>query len=668
VTQLLVDVAVPVPLPGTFTYRWRLGADAGRSPVSGDLVKVPFGRRRGLVGLVTDVRPDPDQLTAIDGYPLRDIAALLPEAYSLAPDRMRVAAWLAGYYALPLGEVVPLFHPPQPGTRGRRARTPTACFPLQDPQDVTLTPDQQAVFDHARGLLTAGEYGSILLHGVTGSGKTEVFLRTIEAALDRGRGAIYLLPEIALTPQTLARITQRFGERAAAIHSNLSAGERCRVHEAAASGEVSVVVGPRSALFVPVRDLGVVVVDEEHETSYKQDEKPRYHARDVALVRGREARAVVLLGSATPDLTSWRRAEDGLHRRFDLPDRLGTGLPPVELLDLRGQSVQDGFSEPLLAAVADTVAAGRQVILYHNRRGFARQLQCRDCGDVLMCPHCDIGLTMHLRPRRLLCHYCGFQRQAPDTCPSCGSAAFLPAGSGTERTELVLRASLPEARVLRLDHDTTRTRGSHGRILSAFAAGEADVLVGTQMVAKGHHFPGVGLVGVLAADDGLSLPDYRASERAFQLLTQVSGRAGRTAAGKVLLQTWRPDDPVILAAADHDFQGFARWEAVQRRAAGYPPFCRLVRLGITGPRQGDVAHAAGQLAQAISRELAGRCEVLGPAPAVFGRLQNRYRHQVLLKGDLGRAEKAWLAQCCQALRDAHRNLDVMVDVDPVGLF
>jgi len=667
VPQFLVDVAVPVPLPGAFTYRWTADRE-GPPPTSGDLVKVPFGRRRGLVGLVVDVREDPEDVTEVDGFPLRDVAEMLPAAYRLEPDRMALAAWMAGYYALPLGEVVPLFHPPRPATKSRRSRVVRPEYPLNDPADIQPTDRQQAVVDHARALLEARQYGSVLLNGVTGSGKTEVFLRVIDAALQRGRGAIYLLPEIALTPQTLARITQRFGDQAAAIHSGLSAGERCRVHEAAAAGEIRVVVGPRSALFAPVRDLGVVVVDEEHESSYKQDEKPRYHARDVALVRGREAEALVLLGSATPDLASWQRAEEGRHRRFDLPARLGGDLPTVELIDLRGQSVQDGFSEPLLEAVAETVAAGRQVILYHNRRGFARQMQCRDCGDVVMCPHCDIGLTMHLRPRRLLCHYCGFQRQIPNECPSCQSVAFLPAGSGTERTELVLRASVPEARLLRLDHDTTRTRGSHARILSAFAAREADVLVGTQMVAKGHHFPGVALVGVLSADDGLSLPDYRASERAFQLLTQVAGRAGRTDSGRVLLQTWRPEDPVILAAADHDFQSFAYLEMAQRRVAGYPPFQRLIRLGLTGPRLGDTAHAAAQLATAITRELGGRVEVLGPAPAVFARLQNRYREQLLLKGELSRGEKAWLARCCQALRDAHQGLDVVVDVDPVGLF
>ena len=666
--RLLVDVALPVPLPGAFTYRWTGEADAP-PPVVGDLVRAPFGRRRGLVGLVVDTRPDPEAVATVDGYPLRELESVLPTAYRLDAGRQRLLVWMAGYYGVEPGEVVPLFHPPRPGTRGRRPRAAAPDFPLQDAETIVLSPAQEETVAAARGLLQERRYGSILLHGVTGSGKTEVFLQVIRETLDRGRGAIYLLPEIALTPQTLARITARFGERAAAIHSGLSAGERCRVHEAAAAGEIQVVVGPRSALFAPVRDLGTIVVDEEHESSYKQDEKPRYHARDLALVRGRECEAVVLLGSATPDLGTWSRAGEGRHRLFSLPDRQGGPLPAVELVDLRGQTAQDGFSEPLLAAVEETLAAGRQVILYHNRRGFARQLQCRDCGSVIQCPHCDIGLTWHLRPRRLLCHYCGFAREIPGDCPECRSPAFLPGGGGTEKTELVLRASFPEARVLRLDHDTTRRRGAHARILGAFARGEAEVLVGTQMVAKGHHFPGVALVGVLAADDGLSLPEYRAAERVFQLLTQVAGRAGRTAPGRVLLQTWQPEHPVILAAADHDYRSFAQIESAHRRAAGYPPFRRLLRMGLSGPRQGATARAASQLAAALERELAGaEREILGPAPAVFARLQGRYRQQLLIKGDLSRSEKAWIASCARALRDAHRGLDVIVDVDPVGLF
>lgn len=660
---------MPVPLPGVFTYRWTAEVST-QPPVVGDLVRAPFGRRRSVVGLVVAMRADPSGVDEVDGRPLRDLESVLAESYRLLPDRLRLAAWMAGYYAVELGEVVPLFHPPRPQTRGRRQRASDRPFPLDDAAGITPTADQQAVCCAARELLDRRAFGALLLHGVTGSGKTEVYLQVIEETLARGRGAIFLLPEIALTPQTLARITARFGDRAAAVHSGLSAGERCRVHEAAAAGEVRVVVGPRSALFAPVRDVGVIVVDEEHDTSYKQDEKPRYHARDAALVRGREAAAVVILGSATPDLASWHNADTGRYRRFSLPDRQGGPLPAVELVDLRGDArLQDGFSAQLLEAIEQTLAAGKQAIIYHNRRGFARQMQCCDCGEAVMCLHCDIGLTVHLRPRRLLCHYCGFERAAPDACPACRSQAFLPAGGGTEKTELVLQATFPTARILRLDHDTTRRRGSHARILGAFAAREADVLVGTQMVAKGHHFPGVDLVGVLAADDGLSLPEYRANERCFQLLTQVAGRAGRTAPGRVLLQTWQPDHPIILAAAAHDHAGFAGREIAHREAACYPPFVRLVRLGLSGVRQAETEEAAGQLAHAVQRQLGDAgCEVLGPAPAVFTRLQGRYRQQLLLKGELARAQKNWLADCCRALREARRGLQVVLDVDPVGLW
>ncbi len=666
--RFLLDIALPVPLAETFTYGCTVDG-GGRLPRAGDLVRAPFGRRRGVVGLVVAAREDPAHLTEIAGRPLRDVQALLSEEYRLAADRLALARWLASYYAVPLGEVVPLFHPPSPGTKGRSTALTPEVFPLDEATAVELTVAQTAVVDLAQNVLARGEFGAVLVHGVTGSGKTEVFLRAIEASLARGRGAIYLLPEIALTPQTLARVTARFGDRVAALHSGLAAGERCRVHEAAARGEIQVVVGPRSALFAPVRDLGVIVVDEEHETSYKQDDRPRYHARDAALVRGRESRAVVLLGSATPDLASWYNGREGRHRLLILPDRLGGDLPRVEVVDLRGTGVVDGFSPRLVDAIGDTLGRGRQVILYYNRRGFARQLQCGECGEIVVCPHCDIGLTYHLRPRRLLCHYCGHADAVPDGCPACKAPGFLPAGGGTEKVELNLRGSFPEARIARLDADSTSRRGSHASILSAFARGETDVLVGTQMVAKGHHLPGVELVGVLAADDGLSLPDYRASERVFQLLAQVAGRAGRTSPGTVVFQTWQPDHPVILAAADHDYVTFAGMELAARRVLGYPPFRRLVRLGVTAPAAADAEAGAAQLAGAVRENLAGpERDVLGPAPAVFPRLQGRCRHQILIKGSLTVREKAWLVTCANALRATRRGLDVMIDVDPLGLF
>ena len=667
--ELLVQVALPVPLPQTFTYRFIDADEAAARPVPGDLIGVPFGRRREVIGLVVAVGHRAAAAAPTDGRPLRRVRRLLPAAYRLLPERLRLAHWLADYYALSLGEVVPLFHPPAPGTRHRSSRRQEPSYPLSDSQTIRLTPGQREAVRAATDLLEYGTFGTILVHGVTGSGKTEVYLRIIAAALKQGRGAIYLLPEIALTPQTLARITARFGDRVGALHSGLAAGERCRVHEAAATGEISVVVGPRSALFAPVRDLGVVVVDEEHETSYKQEEKPRYHARHMALVRARENGAVVLLGSATPDLESYR---NGLRERYQmvtLRQRAVGCLPEVEIVDLRGQAAPEGFSPRLMESIDETLGAERQVILFYNRRGFARVIQCRGCGEAALCPRCDIGLTYHLRPRRLLCHYCGHTVPVPAVCPACASEDFLPLGGGTEKVELALTAAFPGVSVLRLDQDTTRRRGSHGRILSAFAAGEAQVLVGTQMVAKGHHFPAVGLVGVLAADDGLTLPDFRAAERVFQLLTQVAGRTGRTDPGRVLFQTYRPDDPIILAAAAHDYQAFATEELAARQAFGYPPFRRLLRVGISGRRRQGSEQAAHDLALAIRNGLGGtRREILGPAPAVFARLQDRYRFQMLIKGTLSFRTKRWLADCARALRARERGLDITLDFDPLGMY
>jgi len=668
--DLLVEVALPVPLPQVFTYRFSPSRhDGERRPAPGDLVRVPFGPRREKIGLVVEVGTAAAGVNEIAGRRLREIRRLLPVEYRLAADRLKLARWLADYYGLPLGEVVPLFHPPAPGTRAGRSRHTEAEFPLADSQGVELTASQRDCVARAISHLDEGSFGAILVHGVTGSGKTEIYLRVIAETLARGRSAIFLLPEIALTPQTLARITDRFGSLAAAIHSGLAAGERCRVHEAAARGEIRVVVGPRSALFAPVPRLGVVVVDEEHETSYKQDEKPRYHARHVALVRARENDAVILLGSATPDLESYHNAHRGRYGKVILSERAVGRLPAVEVVDLRGRPAPEGFSEHLLEGIDRTLAENRQVILFYNRRGFARVIQCRDCGEAVLCPRCDIGLTFHLRPRRLLCHYCGFTRQVPSSCPDCGGKDFLPAGGGTEKVEVALAGLFPGARLSRLDQDTTRRRGSHARILAGFAAGKAEVLIGTQMVAKGHHFPTVGLVGVLAADDGLTLPDFRAAERSFQLLTQVAGRTGRTRPGRVIFQTYRPDDPVIQAAAAHDYQRFAAAELTARRVLGYPPFRRLLRVGLIGRRLAVTEAAARNLARAFGKGLTGRGrEILGPAPAVFPRLHDRYRFQILIKGSLSNREKRWLADCSRAARQQSRGLDIWWDVDPQGLF
>ena len=664
-TTLLLEVILPVPLDRSFTY---LAPAEGPAPAAGDLVTVPFGRRRAVIGLVTGVREAAGAVTEVDGVRLKAAASVLPAAYRVDGDRRALLDWMAGYYALPAGEVLPLFHPPKPGTKGRASRHEAPEYP-EAARTPEPTADQRAVLAHVSGLLAARDFGTVLLHGVTGSGKTEVYLQAARDALDRGRSVLILLPEIALTPQTQARVAGRLGDDVAVIHSALSAGERCRVHERAAAGEVRVVLGPRSALFAPVRDLGLVVVDEEHETSYKQDEKPRYHARHAALVRARAAGAAVILGSATPDLESYRNARDGRYHLAELRDRPVGSLPLVEVVDMRGQPSRDGFSERLLHLIEGSLARERQAIVYYNRRGYARTQQCSACGEAALCPSCDIALTVHLRPRRLLCHYCGFSRPVPDTCPACGHEETRPTGGGTEKVELSLQALFPEARVLRLDHDTTRRRGSHARILSDFLRGEGDILVGTQMVAKGHHFPRVDLVGVLAADDGLHLPDFRAQERAYQLLSQVAGRTGREDAGTVIFQTWQPEHPVLIAAACHDYAGFAAEELEHRRAVDYPPFRRMLRLGVTGRGLAAVEAAAAQLAGLLREHLTREdLTVLGPAPAVFPRLQDRHRHQILVKGELGTAQKAWLAEGVRVLKDRHRGVDVILDFDPAGLW
>ncbi len=673
-----LEVALPVPLPQTFTYLHLPGeADASRIVTPGDLVEVVFGRRRSVTGLVvaaTEPAPPHDAAADApgDGEPrrLRDITRVLPPEYRVDADRRRLADWMAGYYALPLGEVLPLFHPPNPGTAvGKGGRAAPVRYPTVDGEITSLTSAQAVAVTDGRRRLSERTFSAMLLHGVTGSGKTEVYLTLIAAALEAGRSALFLLPEIALTPQTLSRIAARFGDRVEAIHSGLSAGQRCRVHEHAAKGVTRVVVGPRSALFAPVRDLGLIVVDEEHETSYKQDEKPRYHARHAALVRGRECGALVVLGSATPDLESLANARAGRYGLWELPERLGAPMPTIDIVDVRGGASPDGLSPALDQALEETLARGEQAILFYNRRGFARSLQCSGCGAAAACPDCDIAVTYHVRPRRLLCHYCGHARPVPTACEACGHTTFLPSGAGTERIELHLQGRFPQARLLRLDRDTTSGRDSHHRILGAFARGEADILLGTQMVAKGHHFPGVSLVGVLAADDGLGIPDFRAAERSFQLLSQVAGRAGRTGAGRVLLQTWQPEHPVIVAAAAHDFAAFAATELELRRQLGYPPHRRLARIGIAARRQVDAAAAAGALAAALREGFAGTpVTLLGPAPAVFERLMDRYRFQILLKGDLSLSRKAWVAGCLRSLAASFPGVDAMLDIDPVSSY
>lgn len=530
---------------------------------------------------------------------------------------------------------------------------------------LALTPAQRdaldtilaAVRDEAARDGAPSEPDVFLLHGITGSGKTEIYLQALAAVIARGRRGIVLVPEIALTPQAMARFEGRFPGRVALLHSGLTDGERLDEWRRIRAGQVDVVVGSRSALFAPVDRLGLIVVDEEHETAYKQDRTPTYHARDAAVRLGRLAGAAVVLGSATPSVEAYWLATQGEYHLVELRERAPAGeparagdqppvaalaaptLPPVTLVDLRAE-LRGGntsiLSQPLQDAVAKTLANGEQAILFLNRRGMASSVVCRECGYAVRCSACDVSMTFHAGDRALICHYCGRREPAPSTCPMCWSAGIRYFGLGTERVELAVKRQFPQARVLRWDRDTARTRQAHEDLLRAFAERRADVLVGTQMIAKGLDLPGVTLVGVVSADVALFLPDFRASERAFQLLTQVAGRAGRgERPGRVLVQTLNPEHFCIEAAARHDYAAFFAAEVAARRRFGYPPFRRFVKFTYEHADRYSAQVEATVLAERLERhvtELAlPETDLVGPAPAFMERLRGRYRWQLILR-------------------------------------
>jgi primosomal protein N' (replication factor Y) len=555
--------------------------------------------------------------------------------------------------------------------RHTETRDPFAT--LSSPPPPALTADQQRVVAAARG---TPPDTPVLIHGVTGSGKTLVYLDLLRSVVASGQGAILLVPEIALTPQTVARVRGVFSDQVAVLHSGLSDGERADAWRALRRGERRVAVGPRSAVFAPVQRLGAIVVDEEHDPSYKQGTAPRYHARDAAVERARlEGGARVILGSATPSLETLDLAARGRVATFSLPERVGARpLPPVEVIDLKTASrVPEAgvipWTEALDGAVAGALNRGEQVILLLNRRGFATFVQCPACGDVRACPNCAIALTVHQTPAALRCHYCGHEEPVPETCRVCGSATQRLRGLGTQQLEHFVAARFPAARIARMDLDTTSTKWSHHHILERVARGEVDILLGTQMIAKGLDFPNVTVVGVVDADTGLHFPDFRAAERTFQLVAQVAGRAGRgPRGGRVYVQTRSPDHHAIRAAAAHSVGAFAEAELPHRTPPNppYPPSVGLVRFVVSGREQARTAAIAERVAAWLRRagteRLEGALTVLGPAPCPITRLRGLWRWHVLVKAAearaLGRVVRAWRAK-------SHRA--VTVDRDPVSL-
>ena len=667
----LVGVAVPVPLRRTFTYRVPAG-ERDRAAL-GARVRVSLGRRsvKGTIVALPAAAPEP-------GVPIKDLTEVLSGAPSLDAGLLELTRFVADYYLCSWGEAIEAAMPPDPPPL-RRARPPreddreagAAGPPVAGPSP---TPAQAAVLEQLLPAVAARSFAPFLLWGATGSGKTEVYLRAAEIALRDGRGVLYLVPEIGLTPLLVSRLEARFPGQVAVLHSALAPRRRRAIWEEVRAGRRRFVVGARSAVFAPLADVGLIVVDEEHDPSYKQDDAPRYNGRDVAVVRARLASATVVLGSATPSLESFQHARSGRYGLLALGGRVeDRPLPMVRLVDMRDAFREAGeaapLSRPLVEALSACLERGEQALILRNRRGWAAAIHCPACGGRVTCRRCTIAMTWHKKERRLRCHGCGREERRPELCPACGSSELREWGEGTERIEDEIRRAVPQARVARMDRDTVRGRGAHEKILRSFDAGEIDVLVGTQMIAKGHDFPRVTVVGILAADHALGLPDFRAGERAFQLLTQVAGRAGRgERPGLVVAQAFDPTHPVLVQAAAQDYEAFYEREIRYRRALRYPPLSALVQILVVHPSEGQAWRIANDVAAALrAEEIAGRLTIAGPGPAPIERLRGSYRMQILVRSAGRRRLVATVASALAPFEATSARRAIHVDVDPVHL-
>ena len=545
-----------------------------------------------------------------------------------------------------------------------------------------LDANQEKVLKGITKRINEGRFSTLLLHGITSSGKTEIYARSIAKVVKMKKEAIFLVPEISLTPQLGGRFKALFGDRVALFHSGMSSGERYDEWRRIKSKKVDIVVGARSAIFAPFENLGVIIVDEEHDTSYKQGESPRYNARDIAVVRGKISGAIVILGSATPSIESFHNSRIGRYEYLSLPERVGKrAMPRVEVVDMKAESnTREILSQRLKKAIEDRLLKGEQTFLFLNRRGTASFLQCRECGFVLMCPNCSLSLTYHGKIKKVRCHYCDYSISAPSMCPDCNGHRIDRFGIGTQRVEEIVKGLFPAAVVARMDRDSTRVKHAHVKILQSLKKGEIDILIGTQMIAKGHDFPGVTLVGVIHADASLNIPDFRSGERTFQLITQVAGRSGRgDREGEVIIQTYHPDHYIIQYASRYDFNEFYKGEAAFREELNYPPFAKMIGIMIESNSEKMAENTSNEFGKIIERaiktsnthQLKGKnsIEMLGPAKAFLYKIRNRYRRQIILKGKEIGLLRSILCKGIKQLDKSKlsRGVRININVDPIHL-
>jgi primosomal protein N' (replication factor Y) len=655
----IVRVALDVPLPRLFDYR----ADDARDADAGLRVRVPFGNGHKL-GVIVEVVEISDQPCE----KIKPVECILRDMPPLPADWLALCDFCSRYYQHPLGQVMAFALPPLL-RRGKLPRprkvshdgTPSAkSVP-------TLLPEQQAA---VQAIQAAGRFETFLLHGVTGSGKTEVYLRAIDTALTAGKQALMLVPEIALTPQLEQRVSERFPmAHVVAAHSGVPDAARARGFLDALEGRADIVLGTRLSVFMPLPRLGLIAVDEEHDASFKQQEGLRYSARDVAVFRAKQLDIPIVLGSATPALETFHHALSGRYRLLDLPRRAVAEAPPVvRTVDTRKEKLQDGISAALIQALAARLVRGEQSLVFLNRRGYAPVLACPACGWISRCRRCAANLVVHLADKRLRCHHCGLEAFIPKACPDCGNQDIHPFGRGTQRLEAALAARFPEARILRIDRDSASTPKKWRALLAAIHAGEADILIGTQMLAKGHDFPRLTLVGVVGADAALFAADFRAPERLFSQLMQVGGRSGRhDLPGEVLIQTEHPGHPLYRALAEHDYAAFARAQLDERRAAGFPPFSFQALLSAEAPDIGDALAFLAQARAAAAPRADAQVSLYDPVPMRLFRLKNRERAQLLVESPARPALQALLAAWSVQLHalKAPRDLRWHLDVDPL---
>ncbi|MGE0763957.1 MAG: primosomal protein N' [Bdellovibrionales bacterium] len=671
-SEVLLRVAVEAPLPEALIYL----ANPESLPRRGQSVLVPLGKRQ-TKGVVLGAGQQRGE------YKLKNIGDVLPQRPLVPELYLRWLEWLADYYMHPIGQVTALAFPPlETQKRARASKKAPVVKSMASTPAPTLTEEQNAVIN---AMKQHKDFSVHLLHGVTGSGKTEVYLQMLADVVAQGQQGLVLVPEISLTPQLLDRFAARFGDKIAVLHSHLTDREKTEQWWAAVRGEKPILIGARSALFCPLEKLGLIIIDEEHEPSFKQDEKLKYHARDAAVMLAKLANCPIILGSATPSLESWQHARAGRYHLHRMQSRVADRqLPQVSILDLRlerrarreqepDQQLPFWLSQQLYDSLVATFERGEQAALFLNRRGIAQSALCGDCGWTFECPNCAISLTVHGH-NHLVCHYCDYTDRLAERCPQCQSSEVQPLGLGTELIEKDMARLFPEQRLARADRDEVQSREALEELIRAVEKREIDILIGTQMIAKGLDFPGLTLVGVVMADVGFALPDFRASERSFQLLTQVSGRAGRHSEqpGQVIVQTYNPEHPAVVSAQAHSFEKFADEELLTRQELSYPPFARLALIRLQGPTLDKAENAAKLLQRRAQSLVASRDEyrtirVLGPAPAPIAKLRGKFRFQALLKGQEPAVLRAF---CRQLLADGAwlpSGTKAAVDIDPVNM-